>query len=110
MENKLIVLDIDNVPMDTEFYEIRLYAKGIRKRCRKVEFKGYHVAHVPLNIKGDKTALAELRVMARKVIEDNLKEIIGLPSMKATYGKARGCVTESHPFSELNFSINIEEV
>lgn len=103
----LNLLNPESLPDKTEFYDVRVYAKGILKRCRKTESKGFYVASVPLSTKDDVDAINALKNMAILVLSGKFKTIAAMGSLSFCYEVINGDFRTSHPFSELNFDVEM---
>lgn len=96
------------------YYEVRVYARGIKKRCRKVEFKGFPMANAILEVKDDLISQAAWIGSAKLRLKEEMKEIISIkqkPFISFMYcvEKERG-VIEYHMFDERNFKLTLEDV
>jgi hypothetical protein len=96
-----------------EFFEVRVYVKGVRRKCRKPEFKGLKLPDAPLNIKDDAEKLEAFKKDARTLIHLAMKPETVQPNVfiDFQYAYTRDSIPDlvtSHPFDESNFKIPLE--
>ena len=106
MEN----LNTNEMTEGQEFYRCYVYVKGIRKRCRKVEFKGFSLANVTIENKDKPESIEAMKAAARLRLDKEMKSIEGTPYLSFSYAQCSGDFIYDHPFHDLNFKIPLEEV
>lgn len=92
---------------EKEFYQVRVYVKGIKRRCRKAEFRGLKLPNVPLTIKGNLEEIEKVKKDARLLLELDMKEVHSKPYIDFQYCIEKGDMIESHPFGEQNFKVEL---
>ena len=94
-----------------EFFEVRIYVTGVKKRCRKIERVGIAMDNAPLDIQANHIAMDKIAHDAHSLIIDKLKQYnLESAQIVFTYAYTDSRIegmTTSHPFHESNFKINL---
>jgi hypothetical protein len=97
-------------PTKKEYFEVRVYVKGIKRRCRKPEFKGLKLPNAPLNVGSDNEKMESIKKDARLLIELTMKEVLSEPYLSFQYGhecEHDSGMIMSYPFDEKNFKVKL---
>jgi hypothetical protein len=97
--------------MKTEYFEVRLYVTGTKKRERKNKRHGLTLTNVPITAQaGD--ALTSTIEEARKVAQEKMKSIVaGTAHISFCYTSEDTRTPDmktSEPFNELSFQLKVE--
>lgn len=97
--------------MKTEFFEVRLYLVGVKKKDRSVKRHGITLARVPF-IEGqeiDKEAIkAEAKLKAAEVMKEITNHNKTISMVYSYTDSTKPDMLTSEPFSDFNHTFNVE--
>lgn len=91
-----------------EFFEVRVCITGIKKRCRKAEFKSFKLNNVSLDTKTNETEMLKIKEEARTILDREMKSLTTVPFLSFQYAhehEASSDMIVSYPFDDKNFKV-----